>query len=299
MKNNGLIYGITAYVLWGIIPIYWKLLPNVAALDLLCYRVVWSLVLMAVYLGVTGNFGAFKKESQQLFSSKRNTVTILLAAIFITINWGTFIYSVSIGEVQSASLGYYINPLLNVVFATLYLKEPLTRSAKIASLLALIGVIILTIQNGQPPYLALVMAFAFSLYGLTKKRLVISSTTGLTLETAIIFPLALIFLLFFSAKGFMQYDLKTNLLLIGAGIITAVPLLLFAEAAKRLSYITLGFIQYINPTIMLLMAIFLFKEPYALPQFAAFGFIWLGILVFVGANIIGYQKRSRPEIEEN
>lgn len=292
MKNNGLFLGVSAYVLWGIIPLYWKLLPHVPALDLLSYRVVWSLAFMMIYLLLSGNLGNFKKESTTLFKNKKATLSIIAAAIFITINWGTFIYSVSIGQVQSASLGYYINPLVNVLLATLYLHEPLGRPGKIASILALIGVIILTLQNGEIPYLSLVMAFAFSLYGLIKKKLVLSSTTGLTIETAIIFPLALIYLLVLSGNGFMTYDLKTNLLLMGAGAITAIPLLLFAEAAKRLSYITLGFIQYINPTIMLLMAIFLFHEPYHLPQFLAFGFIWLGILVFVVANLTQNKRQK-------
>ena len=224
--------------------------------------------------------------------SRRNTIAIIIAAIFISLNWGIFIYTVSIGQVQQASLGYYINPLLNVLAGAIYLKEPLSKQAKLASFSALTGVVLLTIQTGVFPFNSIFLATSFCLYGLTKKQLQLSSATSITLETLIIAPFGLIYLFFFSPTGFMNYSLNTNLLLMGAGIVTAIPLLLFAIAVKKLSYITVGFIQYVNPTIMLAMAIFLFHEPYALPQFIAFAFIWLGILIFVAGNFIQSRKKG-------
>ena len=197
--------------------------------------------------------------------------------------------------VQQASLGYYINPLLNVLAGALYLKEPLTKQAKLASLSALTGVILLTLQTGVFPFNSLFLATSFCLYGLTKKQLQLSSATSITLETLIIAPIGQIYLFFISPTGFMNYSMSTNVLLMGAGVVTAIPLLLFATAVKKLSYITLGFLQYVNPTIMLVMAIFLFHEPYALPQFIAFAFIWLGILIFVAGNLIQVRKKGlRP-----
>lgn len=250
---------------------------------------------MTLYLIVFRKVPGFLQEVKALLKSKKKTLAIIVAAIFISLNWGIYIYTVSIGQVQQASLGYYINPLLNVLAGAIYLKEPLTKQAKLASLSAFAGVVLLTIQTGVFPFNSIFLAASFCLYGVTKKQLDLSAATSITLETLIIAPIALIYLFVVSPVGFMQYPPTTNWLLIGAGIVTAIPLLLFATAVKKLSYITLGFLQYVNPTIMLAMAIFLFHEPYQLPQFIAFAFIWLGILIFVAGNLIETRKRGiRP-----
>ncbi|MDU5511003.1 EamA family transporter RarD [Enterococcus gilvus] len=294
-KDSGLVYGFSAYILWGILPLYWKLLGNVGPVDILFYRIIWSLVFMTLYLIVFRKVPGFLQEVKALLKSKKKTLAIIVAAIFISLNWGIYIYTVSIGQVQQASLGYYINPLLNVLAGAIYLKEPLTKQAKLASLSAFAGVVLLTIQTGVFPFNSIFLAASFCLYGVTKKQLDLSAATSITLETLIIAPIALIYLFVVSPVGFMQYPATTNWLLIGAGIVTAIPLLLFATAVKKLSYITLGFLQYVNPTIMLAMAIFLFHEPYQLPQFIAFAFIWLGILIFVAGNLIETRKRGiRP-----
>lgn len=291
--KKGIGYGVGAYVFWGIIPLYWKLIPNVASLDILCYRVIWSFLFMLIYLFATGKFRSFLQESRQLITEKRKLSAVTCGAILISINWGTFIYTVNASQVTQASLGYYMNPLVNVLLATLILKEPLSRTGKIACLSAFIGVALLTLQTGTVPLTSLTMAFSFSIYGLIKKGVSLSSGAGLTIETLIIFPFALLYLLLVSPAGFMSYTLETNLLLMGAGVVTAIPLLLFAEAAKRISYIVLGFIQYINPTMMLLLALFLFHEPYTREQFVAFSFIWAGIAVFTYGNLAGWLKERR------
>lgn len=292
-SNKGVLFGFAAYVFWGIVPLYWKLIQGVGSLDILCYRVIWSFIFVGIYLLIAGKFRSFLAECRALWQDKRKLFAVICAAILISINWGTFIYTVNAGQVTQASLGYYMNPLVNVLLAMLILKEPLSRTGKIACLFAFIGVVLLTVQTGRIPVASLVMAFSFSIYGLIKKGVTLSSTTGLTIETFVILPFALLYLFFGSSEGFMTYDFSTNLLLAGAGIITAIPLLLFAEAAKRISYIVLGFIQYINPTIMLLMAVFLFHEPYTPEQFMAFGFIWLGIAVFTYGNIAGWLKERK------
>lgn len=290
-KDSGLFYGLSAYIIWGILPLYWKLVGNVGSIDILFYRIIWSLLFMLICLTISKKLPSFINEVKILLKNRKQVLAIIIAAIFISLNWGIYIYTVSIGEVQQASLGYYINPLLNVLAGTLYLKEPLSKQATLASLFALAGVVLLTIQTGVFPFNSIFLAASFCIYGLAKKQLDLSAATSITLETLIIAPIALIYLFFISDPGFMNYPLTTNLLLIGAGIVTAIPLLLLANAVKKLSYITVGFLQYINPTIMLLMAIFLFHEPYALPQFIAFSFIWLGILIFIIGNLIEARKK--------
>ncbi|WP_229677497.1 EamA family transporter RarD [Enterococcus wangshanyuanii] len=278
---------------WGVIPIYWKLMPMVDPLDILCYRIVWSFLFMLIYIFATKKWTLFLTEVKSVLKEKKKLFAIICAAILISLNWFTFIYTVSQGHVTQASLGYYMNPLVNVLLATLILKEKLNRSGMIACGLALTGVILLTVQTGQLPLAPLVMAVTFSFYGLIKKGVTVSSYTGLTIETFVILPLALIYLVFFSKQGFMNYEVSTNMLLVGAGVVTAIPLLLFAEAAKKISYIILGFIQYVGPTLMLLSALFLYHEPYSAEQFMAFGCIWLGIAVFTYGNIYAYRKEKQ------
>ena len=267
MKNKGVYFGLSAYVLWGLVTLYWKIIVGVSPLATMCYRIVWSFVFMVLFIVLSGKKTQFLQEARLLWKNKAFAGLIVLASVLISINWFTFIFAVSAGHVMQASLGYYINPLVNVLLATVFLKERLSRTGMLACLLASIGVI--------------------------KKRIPISSVTGLTIETMVIFPFALVYILGFSTVGFMNYPLQTNLLLMGAGIVTAIPLLLFAEAAKNVSYITLGFIQYVNPTIMLLLAIFLFHETYSLAQFSAFAFIWLGIAVFTYGTLGTAMKERR------
>lgn len=292
-EKKGIVLGVFAYVLWGIIPLYWKLLGEVQSLSILFYRIVWSFVFMLLYIICIKKWRAFCQEVKSLFSSPKTLGFIVLAAIFISINWFTFIYSVGHGHVTAASLGYYMNPLVNVLLGTVFLKEKLGRIGTVACCCAAVGVLMLVLLSGEVPIASLVMAISFSLYGFVKKQLVVSSYTSLTIETLIMLPVALLYFVFFSPQPFMGYTTNLNLLLMGAGIVTAIPLMLFAEAAKRISYILLGFIQYVNPTMMLLFAIFLFHEPYTLGQFFAFSFIWLGIVLFTYGTIQSHRKEKQ------
>lgn len=292
-RNKGFLLGFLAYIFWGVIPLYWKLLPMVNPIDILCYRIIWSFMFMIVYILIRKNWGNFMQEVKLLVAEKKKIVALVCAALLISINWLTFIISVSSGHVTEASLGYYMNPLVNVLLATVFLKEKLSRWGMVACFLAFIGVLLLTIQSGVIPWASLIMAFSFSFYGLIKKGLQVQSYTGLAIETFVMMPFAFLYVFFFSTQGFMSYELTPNILLVGAGLVTAIPLLLFAEAAKRISYIILGFIQYVNPTLMLLFAIFLFDEPYTSGQFISFGFIWLGILIFTYGNIHVYRKEQK------
>ncbi|MBO0476381.1 EamA family transporter RarD [Vagococcus sp. DIV0080] len=288
----GLIAGLLAYVLWGVLPFYWKAVGEVSALSILCYRVLWSFVFMLIVLLITKKLSRFWCEVREIIKNKKRLLAIIMAALLITANWFIFIFSVSSGKVIDASLGYYINPLVNVVLATVILKERLGRGELIACLLATVGVVLLAIQSGQMPWSSLAMAVTFSLYGLIKKTASVSSLTGLTIETAIMAPFAFIYLVFYSSEGFMAFDFKINLLLIGAGVVTAIPLFLFAEAAKNISYILVGFLQYIAPTLMLVAAIWQFGETFSTPQMIAFSFIWLGILIFTGTSVLSLRKNK-------
>ncbi|TFJ41151.1 protein RarD [Carnobacterium divergens] len=292
-EKKGLLSGIGAYLIWGVLPLYWKALGSVSPLSVLSYRIIWSFVFMLVVLCVTRKWKNFKVEALMVIKDKKRRRAIILAALFITVNWFIFIFTVTSGNVVEASLGYYINPLANILIATLFLKERLSRIEKIACVLATIGVVGLAIQTGAIPWAALAMATTFSLYGLIKKQASVSSLTGLTLETSIMAPIAMIYLCFFAPAGFMSYSPSINLLAIGAGVVTAIPLFLFAEAAKNISYILLGFLQYIGPTLMLISAVFLFNETFAGPQLLAFGCIWLGILLFTINNLVLLRKRYR------
>lgn len=289
-QKRGIISGFLAYVLWGVLPFYWKALSNVSPLSILSYRVIWSFAFMLFILVVGRKWSSFIIETKEVLTNHRRLFAIITAALLVTTNWFIFIFSVGSGQVIEASLGYYMNPLVNVILATLFLKERLDRGEVVACLLAAAGVIALTIQTGSVPWSSIAMAVTFSLYGVIKKVADVSSLTGLTLETAIIAPFALLYVLAFSPEGFMTFSLPINLLLIGAGIVTAIPLFLFAEATKNISYVLVGFLQYIAPTLMLVAAVFKFKENFAMPQLLAFSLIWLGIFVFTLSNILVYRK---------
>lgn len=292
-SKKGLIAGALSYIIWGILPFYWKTLNQVSPLSILCYRIVWSFMFMLLVLIIFRQLKPFWTETLTVLKNKKRVLAIILAALLVSANWFIFIFTVGHGKVIDASLGYYINPLINVILATIFLKERIGRSELIACVLATLGVVLLAVQSGQIPWSSLAMAVTFGLYGLIKKVANVSSLTGLTLETLIMMPLALIYLIFFSPEGFMTFGTSTNLLLMGAGVVTAIPLFLFAESAKNISYILLGFLQYIGPTLMLISAVFLFGESFALPQFLAFGFIWMGILIFTASNLLKFRHQRR------
>ena len=172
-KDSGLVYGFGAYILWGILPLYWKLLGGVSSIDILFYRIIWSLIFMLLYMIALRKMPTFIQEVKVLLKNRKKVLAVIMAAIFVSLNWGIFIYTVSIGQVQQASLGYYINPLLNVLAGALYLKEPLTKQAKLASLSALTGVILLTLQTGVFPFNSLFLAASFCLYGSNKKTVAV------------------------------------------------------------------------------------------------------------------------------
>lgn len=292
-NNLGILAGIGAYIIWGLLPLYWKMAAGVTDLEILAYRIVWSFGFMVLLILVFGKTKIVITEIRNVLHRPKTTLAISAATILITMNWFIFIFSVNSNHIASASLGYYINPIINVLIATLFLKEKLSRGETIAVLTATIGVLLLTWSQGTIPWPALGMAITFSLYGLLKKLVPVSTWTGLTLETMLITPFALIYLFAFAPDSFMSFGLNLNLVLLGTGVVTAIPLLLFAASAQRIPYTMLGFIQYIGPTIMLIIAVFVYNETFSLIEFVSFIFIWIALAIFTSTNIMKAAKTSR------
>lgn len=295
-KTLGILAAIGAYIIWGVLPLYWKMAGDVPASEILAYRIIWSFVFMVAIIAILGKTKEVWTEIISIFKRPKLILAISVASVLITANWFIFIFTVNDGHVISASLGYYINPLVNVLLATVFLKEKLSRGEMLAVLSAAIGVLILAIHQGVFPWAAISMAVTFGLYGLIKKLVPISAWGGLTIETLIMTPFAMIFLLFFAQDAFMQFGLDTNLVLFGAGVVTAIPLLLFATSARRISYVMLGFIQYVGPTLMLILGVFVFHEAFDSTQLIAFLFIWAALLIFTVSNIIITQKMKKATL---
>jgi len=280
----GIIAGISTYIMWGSLPLYWKLAADVPALEVLAYRIVCSFIFMVIVIAILGKNKAITDEIRRVLGHRKTTFAIIAASVLITANWFIFIFAVSANHVLSASLGYYINPLVNVLLALIFLKEKLKYSEIAAVLFAAAGVIILAWSQGSFPWAAISLAVTMGLYGLIKKVVPVSAWAGLTLETMLITPAALIYLLFFASQPVMSYSFNLNLVLSGTGIITAIPLLLFAVSAKNIPYTMLGFLQYIGPTLMLAIAVLVYNETFNKIQFTAFIFIWCALIIFTMSN---------------
>ncbi|WP_020062119.1 EamA family transporter RarD [Bacillus sp. 123MFChir2] len=282
-QKKGIIYATSAYMMWGILPLYWKLIDDVSAEEILAHRIVWAFVFMLFVLFISKRFGQFTNEFTQLFKRPKLFMSLTIASILISGNWFVYIWAVNHNHVIEASLGYYINPLVSILLGTLVLKEKLNFWQYIAVGLAAFGVAILTIRYGSIPWIAISLACTFGLYGLSKKLLDYDSMIGLTMETMIVTPIALVYLGMLGAKGISSFgtvSITSTLLLAGAGIVTALPLLYFAKGTKLIPLSMVGFLQYIAPTISLVLGIFVFHEHFTSAHMTAFFFIWIALFIF-------------------
>jgi chloramphenicol-sensitive protein RarD len=281
--KKGVWLGIGAYAAWGLFPIYWKWLHQVPAMQLLAHRIVWSFLLLAVVLAVVRQWRAFRAEAMNW-----HTIRIyFVAALLLSINWFTYVWAVNAGYIVETSLGYFINPLLSVLLGVFILHEHLRRVQWIAVGLAAAGVIYLTLAYGSPPWIALILAFSFGLYGFVKKTAPLGALHGLTLETGILFVPMLLYLIFAEINGqgvFLHTDSVSTLLMIGAGIVTVVPLLMFASAVRSIPLSLIGILQYIAPTLQFLIGVLIFKEPFTPTQLVGFGLVWLALIVFTAES---------------
>ncbi|KUP05551.1 transporter [Bacillus coahuilensis p1.1.43] len=286
-EQAGLIYTASAYLLWGILPLYWKLLEHVPADEILANRIFWSFWFMLAYLLVTKRFVKYKQAQQKMFQNKRQFFALLTASLLISANWFIYIYAVNTEQMVQASLGYYINPLVSIFLGIVVLKEKLKKMHIASLLLACTGVIILTISYGRIPWIALGLAVSFGLYGLAKKLIKVEAAVGLTLETLTISPLAFLYFVYlWYSSGSIELihgSFFSIGLLIGAGAVTAVPLLLFGKGAQAIPLFLVGFLQYIAPTITLLLGVLLYNESFGQIDLLAFCFIWAA-LVMVSVN---------------
>jgi chloramphenicol-sensitive protein RarD len=273
---RGIWYAIGAYLLWGILPIYWKWISHVSALELIAHRIVWSVLMLGGLVVMSRQWKPFTAAL-----SPRVVRLYALAALFIAINWFTYVWAVNTGRVVHASLGYFINPLISVVLGVMVLGERLRPLQWMAVGLAAMGVLYLTLTLGVPPWISLTLAGSFGVYGLVKKTAPLGSIHGLTVETAILVLPAMAYLLLLAGDGaFFRTGALTAILIVGTGIVTAAPLLLFASAVQRVPLSQIGLLQYIAPTMQLLLGVFLYREPFTRTQLLGFSMVWAGLMVF-------------------
>lgn len=293
--NTGIVYALLAYLLWGFLPVYWKTLNEVNAGAVLAHRIIWSFVFLSLLILLTKQTKPFLKAASLIFKSKKTTLTLFAASIVISLNWLVFIWAVQNDFVIQTSLGYYINPLISVVMGILFLKERLSIAQGLAVGLAAISVLYLTFSYGVFPWVSLILAFSFATYGLLKKFIVINSIYSLTIETLFITPIALIFLMFFNQANpnFTEFSPLIIILLIGAGVATAVPLILFGKAVQELSLSFIGILQYLAPTIMLILGIFIYGENFTKSHLISFVFIWLALIIYMTSSFMENSNKSK------
>ncbi|MBM7662376.1 chloramphenicol-sensitive protein RarD [Bacillus mesophilus] len=275
-----------SYLIWGFLPLYWKLVQDISPGEILAHRIVWSFVFMLLILTAVGKIRQLKVDLRELLTNRKRLIGISLASVVISMNWVIYIWAVNADHVVQASLGYYINPLVSILLGILVLKEKLTIWQTVSFILAAIGVLNLTIYFGTVPWVALALAISFGIYGLIKKMVQLGAMVGLTIETLFVTPFALLFLGMTHAggEGIFMADLNLTLILMGGGIATAVPLLLFATGAKRIPLSMVGILQYIAPTIMLMLGVFLYKEPFTDTHLASFICIWTALTLYTASK---------------
>ncbi|MBP1893871.1 EamA family transporter RarD [Paenibacillus lactis] len=282
--NNGLVNAIIAYIMWGVLPLYWKLFDNVPAGEILSHRVVWSFVFMGILVALQRRWGELRK----IAASRSLLLSLTASGLLIAANWLIFIWAVNNGHVVETSLGYYLNPLLNVLLAVVFLREKPSRGQWLAIAIAGAAVLIIAIDYGRFPWVAISLAVSFGLYGLAKKKIAQDASVGLLSETAVVLPVALGYWIYLAAVGkTTAWTLPPSMFieLLLSGVVTALPLLFFARAAARMTLSTLGFVQYIGPTIMLLLSVFVFKESVSPILLVGFALIWTALVVYASSSI--------------
>ena len=276
VHSGGLPYAFGAYLLWGFFPIYFMFLKGIAAGEILAHRSIWSVPVVMVILLLRGQWQEFRSA----WSSPRALGTMLLSAIFIAINWLFYVAAIVEGHVLATSIGYYLNPLVNVLLGRIFLKERLTRLQAVAVAVAMIGVAILMFEAIDTLWISLILAFSFGSYGLVRKMAPLGSVPGLAVEVTILAPIALTAAVVFAQGRAEALPMQSEALLAISGFLTVIPLLLFATAARKMSYTALGFVQYLAPSIVFLLGVFLFHEPLDWAKLACFGLIWTAIAIF-------------------
>jgi len=285
-QRAGIAYGMGAFLSWGILPLYFKAVAAVPSLEVLAHRVVWSLVFLLGLTLARGRWAAFLA----LFRSRRTTLTLLTTTCLIATNWGVFIWAVASDQLVEASLGYFITPLVNVLLGVVFLKERLRRWQLVAVALAAVGIGWMTAHLGHPPLISMTLALGFGFYGLLRKQVPATGIQGLTAETLLLSPVAVAWMVWRYRQGdlvFLNAPVRMDLLLMSAGVITALPLIWFAEGARRLRLATMGFLQYLAPSGQLLLAVVFFGEPFTRVHAISFGLIWIALALYSADTLRG------------
>ncbi|NEQ49696.1 MAG: EamA family transporter RarD [Leptolyngbya sp. SIO3F4] len=291
--KTGPLYAFLAYGSWGLLPIYWKFFSSVSPIEVLSHRMIWSLVFLGLILTLQKRLSELRKLPL------RQVIGLLATALLLSINWGLYIYGVNTDRVVETSLGYFINPLVSVLLGFIVLRERLYRGQQIAVVLASIGVGYFIWQFGAVPWIALFLAGTFALYGLLRKMVAVSPMVGLAVETALMTPVGLLMIFYWSATGTGSFGSSPGLtlLFIGAGVATSMPLLWFNNAAKRLSLATLGFCQYMAPSIQLILGVFLYREPFTQTHLISFSLIWTALVIYSYTSLIR-SKTVAPKLQQ-
>ena len=277
--GSGVLAAFWAFVIWGILPVFWKALDSVDSLEVLCHRIVWSFAAVAPFMFLRGRLGGLLL----FLRSRRNLFGLLLSGYLLAGNWYLYIWAITSNKVIEASLGYYINPLVNILFGVIIFREKASRLVWVSIGIAALAVLYQVINLGHLPYVPLGLAFSFGLYGLLRKVLVVEALPGLFMETLVVMPLAAGYLIWQASQGnsaFFRGDLSIDLLLVSAGLITTVPLLCFAYGARRIRMTTLGILQYLTPTCVLLLGTLVYGEPFTSSRMITFCLIWLALALY-------------------
>ena len=294
-ERQGVIWALGAYVVWGVLPIYWKWLGHVPSSEILTSRVIWAFIFILLFVVMMRNSKLLILDIRTLWQNQKAFWSLFFASALISCNWFLYIWAVNNNHLVETSLGYYINPLISVMLGIVFLKERLTSAQKLAVVIALIGVIILTISYGRFPWLAMALAISFAIYGLMKKTIPLDAARGLAIETLFIVPFALIYYiyLFVSDKAIMFHqDLQTDILLVFTGAATAIPLVLFAKGAQKMPLYMIGFLQYIAPTCMLFLGVFIYGETFNAIDLLSFSLIWLALIVFTVSKVMEVRTKK-------
>ncbi|MFI6321310.1 EamA family transporter RarD [Nonomuraea sp. NPDC050556] len=294
-QRRGVLFGVAAYAMWGLFPLYWPLLKPSGPIEILAHRMAWSLVAVVVILAVRRHWSWFRQLTRRQFA------LLALAAVVITVNWGTYIYAVNTNHVVESALGYFINPLISVLFGTVLLKERLRPMQWAAVGFGALAVVVLTIDYGRPPWIALTLGFSFGLYGLIKKQANVGAAESMTVETLILLAPALAYLIYLENAGTATFGHTSPghaLLLAGAGVITAIPLLCFTAAAIRVPLSTIGLLQYIAPVLQFLCGVLIAHETMPPSRWIGFSIVWLALAVFT-YDSIRTARRNQIRLRES
>jgi chloramphenicol-sensitive protein RarD len=289
---RGFIYGISAYLMWGIIPFYMKAVAHIPAVEVVAYRVLFSVPVAGVIILALGR----TQDLRRAFASPRTLAAAMLTAGLISVNWGLYVWSIAVERTVEAAFGYYINPLVSIMLGAVFLAERFNRLQSVAIVLAVIAVGILTVHAGGLPWISLCLAFSFGFYGFFRKTMPIGPSQGFFLEVVLLSVPSLILVLVLAERGsghFLAGNPVDTWLLVLAGPTTAIPLILYAWGAKLLPLSTIGLMQYVTPTMIFLIAIFAFREPFSLWQFVAFCFIWIALALYSWSSLRGVRIRAR------